>query len=177
MAGEQRDPLDRLLDDALETYASQEPRPGIEGRVLNRIRAEGRRPRFRLLRWALPIATLGGLLAGLNIWKDRAEPEPSALPQMVWTAASPPSAIAATTESAQRPRVKRRNAHRSRMPKKAEFPVRAPLTHQERALIAFVRTAPEEALQAFDQRLPNPIEPLRIEEIELQPLQIRDGAR
>jgi hypothetical protein len=63
------------------------------------------------------------------------------------------------------------------MPKQAQFPVRAPLTHEERALIAFVRSAPEEALEAFGQTLPNHIEPLRIEEIELHPLQIRDGAK
>jgi hypothetical protein len=177
MAGEQRDPLDRLLDDALETYASQEPRPGIDGRVLNRIRAEGRRPRFLLLRWALPVAALGGLLAGVAIWKDRAVPEPSAPPEMVRTEAKIPSAMVPSTVSAKPLSVKRRIPHRSRMPKQAQFPVRAPLTHEERALIAFVRSAPEEALEAFGQTLPNHIEPLRIEEIELHPLQIRDGAK
>jgi hypothetical protein len=175
MAGEQRDPLDRLLDNALEIYAGQEPRPGIDRRVLNRIRAEGGRPRSLLLRWALPIAALGGLLAGVNIWKDRAEP--AARPKMARTEANPPSMIAPATESAKPPRVNPRSARRSRMPTQAEFPVRTPLTRQERALIALVRSAPDEAMQASGQTMPIEIEPLRIEAIELQPLQMGDGAR
>jgi hypothetical protein len=63
------------------------------------------------------------------------------------------------------------------MPKQAQFPVRAPLTQQERALVAFVRSAPEKALEAFGQTPPIKIEPLRVERIEVTPLQIRDGAR
>jgi hypothetical protein len=94
----------------------------------------------------------------------------------VQTLAIPPSAIAATKESSKPPRPKRTIAHRARMPKQAEFPVRTPLTHQERALVALVRSAPEELLRAFDGTPPIQIEPLQVEEIELRPLQIRDGA-
>jgi hypothetical protein len=61
--------------------------------------------------------------------------------------------------------------------KQAEFPIRTPLTQQERALVAFVRSAPNDALQAFGEMPQTKIEPLRIEEIRLQPLQISDGAK
>jgi hypothetical protein len=44
-------------------------------------------------------------------------------------------------------------------------------------LIALVRSAPDEAMQASSQTMPIEIEPLRIEAIELQPLQMGDGAR
>jgi hypothetical protein len=44
-------------------------------------------------------------------------------------------------------------------------------------LVALVRSAPEEALQAFGTTRPLEIEPLWIEEIQLQPLQTGDGAR
>jgi hypothetical protein len=63
------------------------------------------------------------------------------------------------------------------VPKQAEFPIRAPLTHQERALMAFVSSAPDKALQALGETPPTKIEPLRIDGIQLQPLQIGDGAK
>jgi len=174
MADEQRDPLDGLLDDALAAYVSQEPRPGLERRVLNGIGADGTRPRFPIFRWALPIVALGCLLAAIALWNHRA-PAP-APPEIARTEASPPPATA-TTEPAKPPRGQPRNARRARVPKQAEFPIRAPLTHQERALVAFIRSAPDEALQAFGETPPTTIEPLRIDEIQLQPLQISDGAR
>jgi hypothetical protein len=180
MEGEHRDPLAHLLDDALATYANQNPRPGLEQRVLNRIRAEGA-PRVPLLRWALPVAAMGCLLAGIAVWNHRA---PAPAPSERRTEASPPPANVATTEPAkllrrQPKKLLRRqpeNVHRARVPKEPEFPIRTPLTHQERALVAFVRSAPNQALQVFGETPPTKTEPLRIEEIQLEPLQIRDGA-
>ena len=183
MAGEQRDPLNHFLDDALATYANQDPRPGLERRVLNLIRADGGSAWFPLLRWALPITALGCLLAGIALWNHGAPPP--APPDIVRTEASPLPAIAAITEPARRlpghPRDTRHamvpNARHANVPKQAEFPIRALLTHQERALVAFVRSTPDEALQAFGETRRMKIEPLRIDGIQLQPLQISGGAK
>src|SRR5205807_10273087 len=131
MAGKGRDPLDYLLDDALATYANQDPRPGLERRVLNRIRSEGARPGFPILGWALPITAMGCLLAGIAVWNHRV-PAPAA-PDMVRTEASRRPGIVATTEPVRPLRRQPGRARHASVPKQAEFPIRAPLTHQERA--------------------------------------------
>ena len=174
MAGEQRDPLDRLLDDALAAYVNQEPRPGLERRVLNRVRAEGARPRFAFLGWASPAAVLGCLLA-VVLWNNRATVP--AAPEMARAGVSPTPVVDAATESGKPLRRQPGNTRRASVPKQAEFPVPTPLTRQERALVAFVSSAPDEALQTFGQPRPPEIEPLWIDEIELPPLQIGDGAK
>ena len=40
MRSDEGDERDRLLDEALSSYSAEEPRPGLEQRVLNRIHAE-----------------------------------------------------------------------------------------------------------------------------------------
>ena len=57
MRNKHSDELDRIIDDALSGYSKATPRPGIEQRVLRRIRiAETDRRSFRFLRFALPLA-------------------------------------------------------------------------------------------------------------------------
>jgi hypothetical protein len=115
------------------------------------------------------------LLAGIAIRNHRAPaPAPSAI---VRSQATGPPARAATIETAKPFRANPRITRRAKLPKEAQFPIRTPLTREERALMAFVRNAPEDAQQAFGETLPAEIEPLRIEEIQLQPLQTGDGAR
>src|SRR5579862_6989318 len=98
MENEREDQLSRLLDDALATYASQRPRPGLELRVLNRIRAEDALPRLPLLRWAVPLATLACLLVGITLWRNR---DPVVMhPAIVTKPAIPAPAIATITEHA-----------------------------------------------------------------------------
>ena len=175
MAGDQRDPLEHLLDDALATYVNRDPRPGLERRVLNRIRFEGARPRVPFLRWALPIAAVACLLAGNILWNHRA-PAP-APPALVRTEASPAPAITAITQPAKPLRSQPGNGRPARTPKRTESPIRTALTHQERALVAFVRRAPDQALRAFGETQPVQIEPLRIDGMQLQPLQTSDGSK
>ena len=45
------------------------------------------------------------------------------------------------------------------------------LTHEERALLAFVERDPAAAVQAFDEWQRKSTEPLEIQAIEIQPLQ------
>jgi hypothetical protein len=177
MRRDERDPLDCILDDALAAYANQEPLPGLEQRVLNRtIRARDRNPWAFLLRWALPVAALSCILAGIVLWKrDAGAPAPRAI---VRSEARPPAPVATAVKSEKPPRRRRPiTAHLATAPKQPEFPIPAPVTRQERALVTFARNAPEEALQAFRDRGVAAIEPLQVPEIHLQPLPIGDGAQ
>jgi hypothetical protein len=63
MRSNQPDELDRLLDEALASYSSEEPRPGLERRVLKRVRAERAPRRFGWWRWAVAVPVLASLLA------------------------------------------------------------------------------------------------------------------
>jgi hypothetical protein len=166
--------LDHLLDGALATYSRQEPRPGLERRVLNRIHAEGARLRVLFLRWALPIAAVACLLAGIALWN---RPIPAPAPWVpIRTEATPPAAIAAIPSGAKRLRRQPTNGRRA-APKRTEFPVREALTHQERALVAFVRRTPDEAQHTFGETQSMQIEPLHIDEIQLRPLEINDDTQ
>jgi hypothetical protein len=174
MEGERRDRLDSLLDEALATYANPEPRAGLESRVLAQVRAGAARPRFPRLRWALPVAALACLLAAVTLWNHRTAPP--AAPAIRSIATSSPPSAAATASRPKPVRVKAKRPRRARLPRQPEFPIRIALTREERAWMALARRAPEDALQAVGEP-PTRIEPLRIQEIQLQPLPVGDGVR
>src|SRR6266568_4065939 len=73
------DELDKILDSALSSYADEEPRPGLEGRVLNRIRASRDGHRFAWLRWPIAIPAFACFLVlALTLWTKRdSTPKPS----------------------------------------------------------------------------------------------------
>jgi len=164
MEDNERDAIDRLIDGALASYADREPRPGFEQRLLYRIHASGRRK--RVLRWwaaAIPVAAC--VLGAAVFWPRRA-PEPKrpvvatvrpAAPVVEPPIQLPPGAAIQT----RRKRV---------LPRQAQFPAPAPLTREERALLAFVERAPEEAWKAL-----NETKPIRIQEIQIPPLESDDG--
>jgi hypothetical protein len=51
-----------------------------------------------------------------------------------------------------------------------ESSIQTALTNQERALLAFARSAPEQAMRTFGQMQPNDVAPLSVDMIEIQPL-------
>ena len=176
MADERRDAMERLLDDALASYSNEEPRPGLEQRILTRVRTESAPPRFLFLKWALPISAAACLLAGIIFW-PHSTPAPES-PATVQTAVAEPPAAVAPVEPVTPPCKKHRTtpllARHPALPKRPQFPTPSPLTAEERALVAFVRLAPDQALQAFSDTPPKEIEPIRINEIKIQPLQNGD---
>lgn len=167
MANEQRDGLDDLLDDALATYASQNPGPGIEQRVLHRIRTDGAWSWLPPLGWALPLIAMGLVLAGIVIWNDRVS---APVPSRVAIAA-----MGSIRKGASPLRRQPRSQRPAALPKQREFPIRAGLTHQERSLLAFVRSAPDEALRTFGEMPSIKIETIEISQITVEPLQVSDG--
>jgi len=145
---------DRLLDEALRSYVA-EPRPGLEGRVL-----AGMRPRPGLRRWAWLIPVLACLLPVAVLLREPGV-DPPPRPEVARAEEPPPLPEPA-------PRVVAAARGRAALPRRAEFFRSGPLSNEERALLAFVREAPEQMLP----RLGEPIEPIRIDEIKIEPLKI-----
>jgi hypothetical protein len=65
----------------------------------------------------------------------------------------------------------KRPYQRKVLPRLPQFPAPAPVSDEERALLAFVTRAPKEAQEALIDAQQHSAEPIRIEEIKIQPLQ------
>ncbi len=165
MRSEERDPLDALLDEALRGYSSQEPRPGLEQRILNRVRAAGRASRFPW--WVFAIPAMAGLLVLAGIFWIRQAPK-APRPEAAPVIAKAPAPDLRPVRPEPPHRTVRRHA---RYPKQPVFPAPAPLTNEERALLALAAHTPKEAREALAETRPRDPEPMRIEEIKIQPLQ------
>lgn len=147
---------DRVLAEALAQYVNAEPMAGLEQRVLQRVRSEGRRRLvWRPVWWPGSLAA-GAAVAGLLavLWIRTA---PETLNVRV-VAPRPPQIVVA----AEVPKSARRRA----LPKRRVFPTPAPLTRDERALLAFAAHAPDLA-RDLSRRID---EPIQITEIKIAPL-------
>lgn len=156
------DELDRIMDDALASYSLQEPRMGLAGRVMVRVRADGVRRRSGWFQFAVVGSALSCVAIAMVLWRDEPRPQPVA------------TVPAAAEKKAEQPRDlphpdTARRAKRARPPRLESFPGPSPLTAEERVLIAFTQQAPEAAL-----RLAQTDKPLEIEAIDIRPIQI-DG--
>ena len=128
---------DDLLREALASYAGHEPQPGIEERVLGRVRA----PRLaRRSGWAL--ALLAAACVVMTMMIPRRETLELSAPQMV---APLPVAVKA-------------------IEKPDRFPSPAPLTREERTLLALADT------NAFAESGDAGITPIQIDAIIVPPI-------
>jgi hypothetical protein len=157
--------FDDLIDGALKSYVAQEPREGLENRILCRVRADRRRP-SRFSRWlGLAVSVLAGVAVVLVISKGHREEKRPVLvpPVQVWMRELPPAPHPVV--------VHRVGQIRQPDRRRSVFPSAAPLTNQERALMAFAAIAPAETVAAFiEERDRNPA-PIKIDSIEIAPLQ------
>ena len=168
--------MDRLLDEALSSYASQAPRPGLEQRVLDRVHRAGRARRLafpRFPRWAMAVGiAFGLLLAGIFLRPRRAKPDGFRATRSM---ARIPAAAAARGQADARPLAARASKKKRRrapaLPRLPEFPTPAAITDEERALLALVAGAPREARDVFGEMRRRSAEPIRIEAIKIQPLE------
>jgi hypothetical protein len=159
------DELDKLLDSALASYSLSEPSPGFEKRLLNRIRSA--RPRS-FARWMFAVPAIACLVVLVFVfWPRRA-----AVPPMEVARHIPVPAIHSVPNE-RRPEVSRTVAP-VRLARQREFPSPAPLTEDERALLNFVTRVPSEALKLSKTETKSSIEPIKIEEIQIQPLRSSD---
>jgi hypothetical protein len=166
------DELDKILDGALSSYSREESRPGLEGRVLKRIRAALEQHRFHWLRWAAAIPALVCFLLAVTFWTTRnSMPKPRKPAPIVAKTASP-SLIA---RQAVQTTVARRRPKHVWLPKREQFPTPAPLTDEERALLAFIAHSPKQAQEVLADAKSRTAGPIHIKEISIEPLQ--DGGQ
>lgn len=139
-----RHEVDRILEEALECYSVQEPRAGLPGRVLARVRLDARTARPRWIGFVFAMGAAACLAAGLVIWR----PAPPVL-SLVLAPPRPPAA----------PEV--------RVTVKPPVRVRRRPRREERVLVALTALPPEAALwlAAADR-------PLEVKPLEIVPLQI-----
>jgi hypothetical protein len=156
---ENGDDLDRLLENALASYSGQEPRAGIEQRILRRVR-----PVYHASEWILPGVALAAVailcVAGM-ITISRRENRPVAT-------APPPPPVAMRPAAVASP--KGIQVSRKRLPTQERFPSVAPLTNEERALLLLAESAPDQARNVLEGWDPGEITPLSIDEISIPPL-------
>jgi hypothetical protein len=178
-----RDEIDRQLDRALATYADPEANPHLAAQILAAITPAVPRRRWRPWAIAIPsiaIPALAALLLAMFLPLRRAHehsplsttaaaphiPGPITQPQPHTVAASQPPQTAAKVRRApiQPPVVD------ASLPKQEVFPAPTPLTPQEQALAALATRNPGNISQAVAEAQKQPIEPLEIAAIQIQPL-------
>jgi hypothetical protein len=159
MDANKHDDIDAMIDCALSCYGDATPLTGLEQRVLNRIRlAESDRQGSRWLRFALAFAMVLVLVAvGVRV-----RPRNVSVP--VKTART---VAAAPVESLIVPQRRARRSHSIRpIPKERRFPSFAPLSREERTLLAYVRLRqPGEDPKRREDK------PIEIDPIQIPPLQ------
>ncbi len=174
--------VDELLDASLKQYRGEEPRPGLEMRILAGIRTRERAARVRGLGWA--VAACAGILAVIAVTLNfvptqlrRSAPSAS-LPQPVTTpparsgSADPrfwgPRLVHGPKEGPRTPKPGVRATHPARP---EQFPTPFPLTEQEKLLLAYLNKAPKADLTpGTDEKAINDLE---VPEITVAALKIK----
>jgi hypothetical protein len=184
---ERKQSADRWLDAALERYSDAEPRPGFETRLLASVAAEreSKAPRRQIWMWAAVAAAAVVVVLALTV--SRISRQTPATPMVANSHQRQPSpapephpevrANAATANAnaptpGERQLVASRPLHRTRpvivasanrqehgeVIRRPQFPTPAPLSEQERLLLAYVQSTPKHELesviaqkQAFEQ--------------------------
>ncbi|MFN3327077.1 MAG: hypothetical protein ACK5AZ_26600 [Bryobacteraceae bacterium] len=154
-----KDALERLLDEAIGTYASAQPRPGFERRILGRIVAGP--ARRSLMPWAIVIPAAAFILAAVVIELRPTTPEPPA-PTPAPIAATVPNLAASRAANVPKERAKSHAPGESKP---------SALSAEERALLDLVRLAPD-ALASSERGVS--LEPIEISQIEIKPLELRE---
>ena len=175
--------VDELLEASLKQYQGEEPRPGLEMRILAGIRSRERAARSRGLAWAL--AACAGVLAGVILALHFArgpsrQPAPSAsLPRPT----AKPLARSGSADSrlwsprlaqGQKRRPPRPGGHTERQTRPEQFPSPMPLTQQEKLLLAYFDKATKPELVAgANEKDDAAVSDLEIPGLEIAGLEIK----
>jgi len=165
--------LDEMLDSLLTNYASAEPRPGLETRILAQVRVQGKKQnRGSNLQWVLTAAALASaVIVTILIYRSRPESRPASsqvanspqrqnnpTPQLQKTIPD----LSASERLTHRGSPDRRHIVRMKEPmgnevavvKQDVFPSPSPLSAQEKLLFRYLSRTPREELIA--QSRPDP---------------------
>jgi hypothetical protein len=189
MHDDEPDPyVDELLEASLKQYRGEEPRSGLEMRILAAVRTQERAARLRWLGWA--VAVCAGILVAIALTLHFARaphrqltpsaelsPKESGARRAPLQAAKPPAPAMASQQRALSgpPRpvagVRRVATRRSRP---EQFPSPLPLTEQEKLLLAFLEKATEPDLVAGTNETDvAPVSDLEISRIKIAALEIK----
>jgi hypothetical protein len=158
------DDIERLIEKALASYAAAEPRPGLDARVMARVRVEGRVHRW--WRWAWPVAAA----ATAVLWFVLApRPARHTAPPLVARSAEGVPAHPPVRAKLQ-PARRAARARVAAVTKRSQFPTPYPPTAEERALLAWATRNPD-LVRELAQQLRRTEEPIRIEPIQIEPLE------
>jgi len=173
---EQRDLLDKALDDALASYSEAPENEGLERRILARVTKTAGHPR-RPLAMAVGVAA-AGITVCLFLWvtaKMTVQTLPASTtilalrkieaPRIQTIPVPEPATFLA---SAAKPRRLRK---RSTEPKLSQFPTPSPLSSKERALVQLVTHNAKDIPRELAY-LSSPVKPIHITEIEIKPIQL-----
>jgi hypothetical protein len=144
--------LDRLLDAALKQYAAVQPREGLQGRILARMRSEtAESASHAWWRWLSAAAAVGALAVVIAMTlRPHARPQPMVAQHP--PVALPTAKLAASSQ--QRKAVQRptRRVHAvadiqvpKALPKLDQFPSPQPLSEEEKLLASYVAVYPKQA--------------------------------
>lgn len=172
MADDNGTELDQILDSGLKGYSTCEPLAGLEERLLNRIRLAGIAPRRNSPWWWLLALPMVGLVALVPTALRVYRPEP-VTPPSISAVIKPPAMPAIEPEAPRLARVSRRKIVARALPKQPIFPMPTPMTAEERALVAFVQQHPKEAKEQFAALEKEMRDPVRIEALEVPPIEIK----
>jgi hypothetical protein len=151
--------LDKFLDDALRDYSGAEPRIGFESRVMANLRTAPIRPQqqMRLVYVSAAIVTLCAVLYGswrvaFSLSGTPPQPAPSIvashMPAPGVSRTPQHSDVPVPTRSHVLKQVRTRTFRTQRQPAMlgSQLPAPAPLSTQEKLLLALVRESPREVL-------------------------------
>jgi len=191
--------VDDLLEASLERYRGEEPRPGLEMRILAGVRTRERAARRRTLGWA--VAVCAGILAIIVLTlhyahSSRRQPAPSAssgADRAPLQAAKPPAQGMVSQQQPgrsgsadprfwgprlvqrpEKPRTPKPGVRATRATRPEQFPTPFPLTEQEKLLLAYVEKASKLDLVTGTNKTDEaPVGNLEISRIQIAPLEIK----
>lgn len=189
--------VDQLLDSALARHRAEEPRPGLEGRILERLRATASEKIAGAKAWNLWIAAAATvavvmMFVAIRVARRPYSPAvqtskanktvPAPAPKEILAANSGTTPEAGNTATVIEP--KRIARHENKLSHRVEahhwpsrFPTPAPLTAEQKALVQYVRDTPPQVLEAsllphLSESQPTEIKPVKFSSVQIQPLTV-----
>jgi hypothetical protein len=167
------DVLDNALDRSLAQYAAVEPLAGLEQRILRRLSVERDVRAKRTSRWALVLTCSTALTAQAVFTFVHYQVAPGQS-DVVITLAPPPLPLVLPQQRFSLPpafpQVSIKKAAGTVLPKRTQFLGTAPMTAEETALVSLVTQAPKEAVQQLSNWTQQPIVPIAVEPVRVEPL-------
>jgi hypothetical protein len=170
--------VDALLDASLRRYVHDEPRPGLEGRILAGVRPRQQDERRRKsLFWIVGMATAAAVVVMLAMSWSHRRARPAPITANVPAIVSSPT-VAKIIPPVQEP-MRHKTVHHA-MPSRADsrpqqFPTPRPLSEQEKLLVEYaelIKNSPGAIKPDVDQDSQGDLEipPLSIAAITIEPL-------